>query len=135
MKTCAKTFMDYKFIVNLLMILFRYLILEKVTYNQSWLAWFVNLLLCVYATYKCHNRLDPIPLLLAITVNAKNPSTMWLISYTLYILYFTSSIGIPIIGALGVILPLVLMKDNREFPRYRIFAVILTAAYLKLLSP
>lgn len=135
MKTCAKSFMDYKLVVNIIIISFGYLILEKVTYNQVWLGWFVNLLLCVYATYNCQHRLDPIPLLLAMTVNAKNPSNMWLMAYTLYIMYFTSSIGIPIIGAIGVILPLLLMKDNSQFPPYRIFAVILTAVYIKLLSP
>ena len=67
---------------------------------------------------------------LALTINAKNPSNIWLLAYTLYIIYFTSSIGIPILGLLGVIFPAMMMKNNDEYGPYRMQAVVLTAIIL-----
>ncbi len=134
MKSCAVSFMDYKFIFNILCLASSYLMIVSSNYTQVWLVWAVNLLLCVYATYRCENRIDLIPIILALTINAKNPSNIWLLAYTLYIIYFTSSIGMPILGLLGVIFPAMLMKNNSEYGTYRMIAVILTTSLINLFN-
>ena len=129
MKECALSSVNHKLLLNILF-LASPLFIDSPNYTQSWLGWAANLLLCLYTTYKCENRIDLIPIILALTINAKNPSNIWLLAYTLYIIYFTSSIGIPILGLLGVIFPVMMMKNNGEYAVYRIFAVILTAIIL-----
>lgn len=129
MNDCTYSFVNYKLIMNILF-LASPLLIGLPNYNQAWLAWAGNLLLCLYATYNCENRIDPIPIILALTINPLNPSNIWLLAYTLYIIYFTSSIGIPILGLLGVIFPAMMMKNNGEYGRYRIIAVILSGIFL-----
>lgn len=129
MKECARSFIIYKFVLNILFLAGQF-VLSSVTYTQAWLAWFANFLLCIWARYKCEKIFDPIPLILAFTINPLNPSTNWLLAYTLYIIYFTSSIGIPILGLLGIIFPAMMMKNNGEYGRYRIIAVILSGIFL-----
>tara|TARA_R110002073_G_scaffold59781_2_gene150240 strand:+ start:8555 stop:8974 length:420 start_codon:yes stop_codon:yes gene_type:complete len=129
MNNCAVSFINYKLILNLLL-LAGHPFIGVATYRQAWFAWVANLMLCVYATFNCEKRIDPIPIILALTINAKNPSNIWLLAYTLYIIYFTSSIGIPILGLLGVIFPAMMMKNNDEYGPYRMQAVVLTAIIL-----
>ena len=129
MNKCTSTIVKHKLIINALFLL-SFLLITNTTYNQSWLGWTANLLLCSYAMYKCKTKIDIIPVILAITINPKNPTDAWLIMYSLYIMYFMTHMGLPIIGTLEVIAPLMLMKNNTEYATYRIIAVILSALWL-----
>ena len=131
MNKCTLTFVKQKLVLNSVFLM-GVLLLKRISYNQVWMAWALNLLLCMYASYTCHNIIDLIPFILAITVNPYGNSDLWLFAYCLYIIQFTTLFGFPLLGALGVLLPFFFMENNYKYGVYRKIFVIMTAIIIIL---
>ena len=136
MNKCTLTFVKQKLVLNSVfligVLLLKVLLLKRISYDQVWMAWALNLLLCMYATYKCHNIVDFIPFILVITFSPYNVSSIWLFAYCLYIVQFTSLFGFPLLGTLGVLMPFLFMENNAQYGDYRKYSVIMSALILMI---
>ena len=126
MNNCTLTFVKQKIVLNSIFLM-GILLLKRISYDQAWIAWALNLLLCMYATYKCHNIVDFIPFILAITFNPYNVSSIWLFAYCLYIVRFSSLFGFPLLGTLGVLMPFFFMENNTQYAVYREISIVISA--------
>jgi len=118
MNPCVKTGAQTKFVLN---------VIFGILSMPPSISWKANLLLCAALTYMCHGVIDIPALLLAATHRLE--SHEWNIAYILYIFGFTYSQGIPILGAVGVLLPFVasgMGRDQHKWNVYRYWSILLS---------